>query len=314
MKLIKSASIYKCVMPSVSALSVHVAEKPFEEIDLSAFSGAGFVSPLPHGPLIEPFEGGYAFAVRYDEKIIPAGVVTTEANKAIEEQEAKLDRRLTRPERNEIREHTFTILKLKALTRTKQVTCFYRYSEELLIIPVSSQSLADIITKLLVSVMGSVKATTIYVSDAKNGLTTRLSAYIDGDVSAFDEFSVGTRCKLTSMEGRKYSFDLPENLYSATEGLREAIHGNDAKVSEIELVGDALNFRLTDNFKIKGIVFKDIEAPADGYEDSVAQFKHEASVQTLIFADAVMNLCKLLDYKPPKEEATQENKENNDGK
>lgn len=305
MKLIKSAAIYKCIMPTASELAVHVMERPFEEIDPSAFAGAGFVPPLANGPYIEPFEGGYAFAVRYDEKIIPATVTTAEANKQIAELEDKNQRKLSRAERNEIREQTFTTLKLKALTRTRLVTCFYVPKSELLIVPTSSSSLADTVTKLLVSVMGSVKATTIYVSDAKNGLTTRLSAYIDGDVSAFDEFSVGTRCKLTSMEGRKYSFDQPENLYSATEGLREAIHGNDAKVTEIELVGDALQFRLTDKFKIKSVVFKDAPPPDDEAEmDAVGRFKHEAAVQTALFAEAVNNLCKLLDYKPPTENTT----------
>lgn len=302
MKLIKSAIIYRVLLPDAATLATHLAERPFEDLEPSSYSGAGFIAPLPNGPLVESFENGYAFKVRYDEKIIPASVTTAEANKKITEQEAQLDRRLTRPERNAIREEVYHDLKLKALTRIKTVTCFYIPKNELLIVPTTSSSLADTVTMNLVKVMGSVKATTIYVSEAKKGLTTRLTAYLDGDVSAFEQFSVGHRCKLKSEEGQKFSFDLPETLNTAKDGLQEAISIHNAQVTEIELIGDAVEFRLTDKFQIKSVVFKDYETPADGHSDAIAEFRHEAFVQTTFFADVVHHLCEMFDYKPPKQE------------
>lgn len=302
MKLIKSAIVYRCAMPDAATLEGHLAEQVFKELTPSDYSGAGFTNPTINTTLVETFEGGYAFAVRYDEKIIPASVTNAETKKRIAEIEEQQDRRLGRKERNEIREDTFHTLKLKALTRTSSVICFYIPAHELLIVPTTSRMLADVVTGSLVKVMGALKATTIYVSEAKNGLTTRLTAYLQGDASAFDEFSVGRRCKLQGLEGEKFSFDLFGKLNSATEGLREAIIGHGAKVTEIALIADEVEFRLSDSFQIKGINFPFAEAPAEGYEDAIAEFKHEAAVQTTLFAAVVNNLCDLLGYKPPEQE------------
>lgn len=309
MKLIKAATVYRCVMPDAATLETHLSELAFAELSPSDYAGAGFVAPTINGTLVESFEGGYAFAVRYDEKIIPASVTNAEAKKRIAEIEEQQDRRLGKKERNEIREETFHTLKLKALTRSNTVKCFYVPASQLLIVPTSSRAMADVITGSLVKVMGSLKATTIYVSEAKNGLTTRLTAYLDGDNGAFDEFSVGRQCKLKAHEGEKFSFDLSENLSSATEGLREAIGIHGAKVKEIALIADELTFRLTDDFQIKGVAFPAAEVPADGYEDAVAEFKHEASVQTTMFASVVSNLCDMLDYQPPKDEESEQSPE-----
>lgn len=302
MKLIKSAIVYRCVMPDAATLETHLGERKFEELAPSDYSGSGFVPPTINGTLVETFEGGYAFAVRYDEKIIPASVTSAESKKRIAELEEQQDRRLGRKERNEIREETFHTLKLKALTRTSVVTCFYIPEHELLIVPTTSRVMADVTTGSLLKVMGSLKATTIYVSEAKNGLTTRLAAYLEGDSGAFDEFSVGRRCKLKASEGEKFSFDLSGKLNSAREGLREAIAVHGAKVTEIALIADELEFRLSDTFQIKGVTFPFAEIPAEGYEDAIAEFKHEAAVQTTLFAAVVNNLCTLLDYRPPESE------------
>ena len=306
MKLIKAASVYRCVMPDAATLETHLGELAFKELAPSDFSGAGFVAPSATGALTETFEGGYAFAVRYDEKIIPASVTNAEAKKRIAEIEEQQDRRLGRKERNEIREETFVTLKLKALTRSSTVTCFYIPASQLLIVPTASRSMAGIVTGALVKVMGSLKATTIYVSEAKNGLTTRLAAYLDGDASAFDTFSVGRRCKLAGLEGEKFAFDLADDLNSAAKGLREAIWHRGAKVKEIALIADGLTFRLNDDFQIKGVSFLAGEPPPDGYEDAVAEFKHEAAVQVALFASVVNNLCELLDYKPPQDDTASE--------
>ena len=56
-------------MPDAAVLETHLSELPFAELAPSAFSIAGFVPPLANGSIVETFDGGYAFAVRYDEKI-----------------------------------------------------------------------------------------------------------------------------------------------------------------------------------------------------------------------------------------------------
>lgn len=308
MNLIKSASVYRCTMPEAPGiLAAHLEEMPFRELQPAEFGRTSFVPPLEaYGDLALRFEGGYAFAVRYDEKIVPASVTSAEAKKRISEIEAQEGRRLGRKERQEIRERVFASLVLRALVRTTVVTCFYLPADRLLVVPTTAKAAIGRVLENLVKVMGSLKATTIYVSEAKNGLTTRLDTYLEEGCigGAFDGFSVGANCKLRNPDGRRFAFKLNVELGEALQGLREAISGG-AKVEELELIHEdaGVTFRLSADFKIKG-VGSDLESKASDFNDALDHWEHEASVQTLAFAVVVNDLCALLDYKEPVEDAS----------
>lgn len=304
MKLIKSASVYQAHLPqSINALEEHLSAKPFVELGTSDFAGAGFVPPVEvSGELVMPFEGGYAFAVRYDEKIVPASVTTAEAKKAIAAEEEECGFRLGKKRRQEIRESTFQNLVARALTRTKVVQCYFVPTSNLLIVPTTSKKLADTITGELVRVMGSLKATTIYVSEAKASLTTRLSSYLDEvndrEDPPFGSFKVGSKCKLRSADGRRFSFDLGADLTEARDGINEAVRVG-SQIEEIELLDGDLAFRLTADFKLKGIDLGTEPSKADEFDDALEHWKHEAGIQVDAVHRIVTEVCALLDYKEP---------------
>jgi len=308
-KLIKSASVYQAHLPqSINALEEHLSAKPFVELGATDFAGAGFVPPVEvTGALAVSFEGGYAFAVRYDEKIVPASVTSAEAKKRITAEEEECGFRLGKKRRQEIREYTFHDLLTRALTRTKVVQCYFVPTSNLLIVPTTSKKLADTITGELVKVMGSLKATTIYVSEAKASLTTRLSSYLahDYEDQPVGAFEVGSKCKLRSSDGRRFSFDLSADLIEANDGIQEAVRGG-GLIEEIELLGGDMSFRLTSDFKLKGIDPGVEPAKAGDFDDALDLWQHEASIQVAAVDRVVRAVCELLDYKEPEQQEAPE--------
>ena len=297
MKLLPASITYKCAMPRIAANLAELIDKlPFVELSPSDFNGIGFIEPIQHEGLVLTFDGGYAFALRYDEKIVPASAVKAEtkkrSSKIKEEQGFKPGRKQTK----EIREAVQAELTHRALTKSKVIQCFYIIEHNLLMLPTTSKSLADRVMARIVKAMCSLEATTIYLSTAKSSLTTRLMRYLESDYDSFGDFIVGSKCKLCGSDGEKFSFDLSQSLSGANQGLREAVAGG-ALVSEIELRTGAITFRLTEEFRLKGISMQDDGAGSEEFDSELDHWKHEAAVQTRFITEAINDLCELLGYK-----------------
>lgn len=296
LKLIKQASAYKVELPNAAATATHLSTLPFEELAPSMPAGSGFVKIASHNEYVVSFEGGYAFALRYAEKVVPGSVVKDELEKRAthfgEVEGYKPGRKMLR----ELRELVVAELNATALVRTKTVNCYYHVADQLLILPTISRKLKDAVMNQLVRAIESVKSTTIHVSTAKGSLTTRLQAHLDGSGWPFDEFGVGDRLILVG-PGGKSSFDL-ENLDHANAGIKEAIDSG-AQVSEIELALLGVTFRLSQDFLLKGITFGDEAFEYDAADmDADQVFEHEASVQLLFVSKIINRLCDLFDYVP----------------
>lgn len=295
-KLIGQASVYKVVLPGADALETHLATLPFEELTAHAPYGSGFINVQPFGELVARIEGGYVFALRYDEKIVPGAVVKTELAKRAESFEQHEGYKPGRKVLRELRELVIAELTAKALTKTKVVNCYYNTADQLLVLPTIARKLKDVVMRQLVRAVESMKSTTIHVSTAKGSLTTRLFNYMGNDnVDAFGDFMLGERVILVGELG-KSSFDL-QDLTDAARGLLEAI-GSGGQVSELSLFLNGVSFRITQDFLLKGIVFAESESDEQDQRDAVEMFAHEASVQLLLVSTVINALCKLFDYTP----------------
>lgn len=294
-KLINQASAYKVVLPGADALTEHLSTVPFEELLPHIPFGSGFVAAPGTTELVVTFTGGYVFSLRYDEKIVPGAVVKAELAKSAAKFEEWEGYKPGRKVLRELRERVVAELTAKALTKTKVVNCYYNTAEQLLILPTISRKLKDTVMRQLVRAVESMKSTTINVSTAKGSLTTRLFNYIARqDVDAFGEFTVGERVILIGEQG-KSSFDL-DALTNASAGLMEAISSG-GQVSELALKLNGVNFRLSQDFLLKGVVFDD-QPDEDENRDASENFAHEASVQLLQVSTVINGLCKLFDYTP----------------
>jgi len=297
LKLIKQASAYKVELPAADALAAHLAALPFEELAPSMASGSGFVGVGTNADYTVTFEGGYVFALRYAEKIVPGSVVKEELEKWVARFKEREGYTPGRKERRDMQEQVVAKLNATALIRNKTVNCYYHVADQLLILPTISRKLKDAIMGQLVRAVESMKSTTIHVSTAKGSLTTRLENHLaDPTDDPFGEFSVGDRLILVGPSG-KSAFDL-ENLDAATSGIKEAIAAG-AQVSEIELELSGVTFRLSQDFLLKGITFGDEAFEYDAADmDADQVFEHEAGVQLLFVSKIIASLCDLFGYKP----------------
>lgn len=306
-KLIKSAITYSASLPALDLLEKHLSENQFSELNTLDYSGSGFIYAPHNSQFITQLEtGDLAFTLRFDEKIVPASVTTAEAKKIIAKREEEENRRLPAKERSAIRDEVFFELVAKALIKSIQITCFYNPETNLLIVPTNSKKLADIVTSKLLKSLGSIKAQTIYVTDASHGLTVKIEGYLNTNYR-FDNFNVEGCLKLKADEKRAQSFK-GDDLFIHKEGILEAIAAG-SKIVEIELSNDDLSFKVTSDFKIKSISFIEKNTEEQDFDSPLDCWKHEASVQILMFSNAHVHLTALFEYKAPETEAETEAKE-----
>lgn len=293
MKLIKNAIVYKAHLPNAELLRGHLEEAPFGEMTDLAAHTSGFVPIEATHELVSEFEGGLAFAFRYDEKIVPASAVNTEVKKRAETIERKEGYKPGRKYMREIKEDVIKDFVKKALVRSAVITCYYDTANQYLIIPVTSAALADRITASLIRVVGSMKTETIHISDIKQGLTTRLTAWLEGDSDAFGDLEPCDEIHL-QRNNEKVNVKLAA-LETAESGLQEALAAQ-FDVVAIRFNFGSINFRLTSRFHFKGLVY---EYPAEPDTSEAEQWEHESAIQLLQLSRVITGLCDLLGYKAP---------------
>lgn len=299
----KNAIVFKAELPGAEDLAKHLLERPFEDLPENMLSRSGFVPNAFTGELVSVFQGGYAFTLREDSKVLPMHLVKAEATRIVKQVEKERDVRLKKVERDAIAEQTLALMCKKALVESSYTTCFYHTDEKLLIVPTASKSMARMIVGVLVHVVGSVKTTTIHISDIKNGLTTRLKNHLEGQPSAFGELLLGNLVELKKkgQKSQKVSYQL-DDLAAGKSGLIEALE-NKLEVHSIRFEHGEIEFKLNDEFQFNSINFaSDPEYDSSELEDTAHIWRHEASVQLLELVAAITHICELLGYKPPVDE------------
>lgn len=305
MKLINNAIVFAAELPSIALMAQHLAEIPFEPIGEVFRSRSGFIANAITGELVTPIEGGFSFTVRYDEKILPKASVRQAINEAIESEEAELERELDDDEKAILSEATITRLIANALVKTTVVHCFYSEADQFLIIPTTGKPLAQTVMGLLIKAVGSVKTATIHVDNIKGGLTTRLKNFLgDEDMppqeDAFEGFELGDTCNMKHSSD-KANFNMGD-LTQAKQGLIEALKG-DMQVELMELIHKGVAFKLTHDFKLRGIEYNGelTEEEEDQRNEADAAFlwRLEAATQLLQLVATIKALCELFEYKRP---------------
>lgn len=316
MKIIKNATIYKATLPSNDALTKHVEEAIFTDITPAMLSTSGFVLNKATGALVSRIGGdlGVALTVRHDEKILPRGAVNAAIDKAMAEAIEAKGELLTKEEVEDVKARTYSHLVATALVKTTTITGLYHRESELLVVLTPSKAMASIFINRLINAVGSVKTSTINVSDVRGGLTTRLKNYLAGAEAAFDGFNLGDSCVLKGDTG-KASFDL-DNLDTARQGLSEGLAAK-MMVERLELEHGSMSFKLTHDFSLRGITYfgeltEDEQTERDDM-DSGQVWAAEAAIQLLQLSAAVGALCELFGYNEerdaPKGEGEQEAEE-----
>lgn len=295
MKLIPTAIVYKAEVPPADLLHLHLEKVPFVECTSLQLRSVGFVPREEHGDLVNEFPGGFAWTVRIDDKIIPGYAINAEVKKKTAEYKANNGHSPGKAARQEIKDTVMVELAARAMVKTTLVTCFYQADKQYLIVP-ASKKVADVVVSALVGAVGTVKTETLNVSNVKKGLTTRLKNWLaENDEDAFGNFHpCGTAVLSTRGEEKRQITVRMTELGQAREALTEALkHG-----FQVESLGfmanDGTEFRLTDDFHLKGLTYV---APDDKSEED-SMWAAEAGLQVAAVSGILTELCELMAYDP----------------
>ncbi len=303
MKLIKNALIYRASLPDAAALAEHLAEKPFVPVPESHYSSSGFIVHPITDELVTTFAGGFAFRLRRDFKPVSKSAIKLALTEQVAARAAELGRDLAKEEADELLMAITTEALKNTLPERAELDAFYHIESRTLLLPTTNRDMANAMLAQLIEACGAVETSTIHVSDVKGGLTTRLRKYFEqDDKEAFAGFSIGDSVLMKGKQGRA-SFDL-DNLDHARLGVIEALNG-EMQAERLELChADAVNFKLTKEFQLRGISYLGDEREEEPEFDTAADlWRHTAGVQTLLLVATVNALCDLFGYQE-KEAAT----------
>ena len=303
MKLIKNAIVYRATLPTAEALAEHLAEKPFVPVPELHASSSGFIPHPTTEKLVSTFPGGLAFRLRRDFKPVSKSAIKLALTEQVEARAAELGHDLSKEEADELLVAITTEALKNTLPERAELDAFYHIESRTLLLPTTNRDMANAMLAQLIEACGAVETSTIHVSDVKGGLTTRLRKYFEqDDKEAFAGFSIGDSVLMKGKQGRA-SFDL-DNLDHARLGVIEALNG-EMQAERLELChADAVNFKLTKEFQLRGISYLGDEREEEPEFDTAADlWRHTAGVQTLLLVATVNALCDLFGYQE-KEAAT----------
>jgi recombination associated protein RdgC len=306
MTIIKNARVFAAQLPEIELMAECLEALPFVPVLETLRSSTGFVLDPSSGELVTPIAGGFSFAIRHDEKVLPKGPVKVKVAEALEAEMEKLERELTDEEIGVITEAVIAKLIAVALVKSSVARAFYYAADELLVVGTSSSPVAQMVMRTLIKALASVKTSTINIDDVRQGLSTRLTNHLNGVDSAFDGFKLGDYCRLAD-KGRSAVFDMSD-LSQSGAGMRESIESG-MQVDRLGLTHELMEFRLTKDFALVKIAYPEqTEEQRDAFgmecgesknTDAAFYWRHEAGVELLQVAAAIRALCALFNYQRP---------------
>ncbi|WP_447896012.1 recombination-associated protein RdgC [Vreelandella sp. GE22] len=239
---------------------------------------------------------------------IPKGTIADAVFERISEREAESEEPVDDDERERIYSDVSMEICKKAFVKTKYLRAFYHLESEFLFIDTTSPGDVSRFMGTLVKLAGKVQTVTIHVSGVKNGVTTRLRDAIehwnDDAVQPFGSLQPDDRATLK----RKMAPDEPVEVvtYKGTwlgvsdELLNQLHAGYEVEEIGLEYPPAAMSFRLTHQFRFKGIDFAPQE-PEDGAGegDDVHDWRMNAMREVEGMVGVVNELCALMEYEQP---------------
>ena len=294
--LISKASVYRAEFPSSLDVEMALESNPYQPPQGVTPTSVGFVPVGETENLVAEFSGGYAFALRVGDKVVPSSTLKAEVQKQLAHIEQVEGRKPGRRERKDIAEEVRGTLVMRALTKETTVVGYYHEASRLLFLNTSSQRLCDIAMTALVRAVDTLKTTTIHVS-VNAGLTTRLSAWLQDDEgeTAFGDFEPTGRIALSSLDKRALNIKT-ESLLANSEALREALRTG-YQVKSMGLTDGETSFVINDKFKF-GQIKSLVEAESDGDELTWAG---QAYMEVTGLVKVAERLCTMFGFAESKE-------------
>ena len=269
----KNARVYRLSAPLSTDLAVWetaLAEFKFSPLTAQELVRSGFSFPLHQSikQYCHALDALLFFAVKRQEKILPAAVINEEMQPRLDAFEQEKGRPLSRKEKQALKEELQLSLLPRAFSRSSLTQGYYDAQNQWLVINTSSASKAEDILALLRKALGSLPALP-WLDNHK--LNTNLQLWLQNKALP-QGFELGNDAELKAPdeEGAKVKFS--NHLLSADDVQS---HLQDKLVTSISLQrNDSLSLQITDDGALKRLKFHDLLTGQNdelGWEDLPAR-------------------------------------------
>ncbi len=313
MTLIKNAIVLKALLPDVALLRQQLEAAENGEIAETEFRRDAFIEAAA-GEMVAEFPSGFALCLRSQEKIIPSGAIGEAVFKRATEIEEERGEPLTSEEHDTLYADVAVEVCKQAFVKTRYVQAFYHTESEFLFVNATSPGDVKRLMNTLVKLAGKVQTVTIHISAVKNGVTTRLEQLIsangDPDARPFGRLDTDDMARLR----RRLAPGEPVEVvtYKGTwladndELLNQLRDGFEVEEIGLSFPPAAMSFRLTHQFRFKGIDFAPVELEDYDGDDGAHDWRMNAMREVEGMVGVVRELCELMDYEQPVLEAIAE--------
>lgn len=230
--------------------------KPFQGCGKDQREASGWVSPLGRDSdqLAHAANGYMLITLSHQEKMLPASVIREELDATVAEIEAKEGRKVSKREKQDLRDEIEFELLPQAFTRTKKLDAWIDPQHGWMVINTSSNTQGERLTHLLRSCLGSLPVVPPKTDMSPATLMTQWLAE-EGSLPA--PFVLGEDCELRS-QGDEQSVAVFKRHELTTEEVQTNL-ANGKMVSKLGLVWDEkISFILSDDLAIRRVRFLDV--------------------------------------------------------
>lgn len=307
MTMIKNAIVLKALLPEVALLREQLSAAEWGPIADTEFFRAAFV-PVLAEDMVAEFPSGFALCLRCEEKMIPKGTIAEAVFKRATEIEAERGETLDDEERDKLYADVSMEICKQAFVKTKYIRAFYHIESEFLFIDTTSPGDVSRFMGTLVKLAGKIQTVTIHISGVKNGVTTRLrqliAAEVGNEARPFGQLEADDMARIRRQiaPGEPVEVITYKGTWLAEndEVLAQLADGFEVEEIGLTFPPAAMSFRLTHQFRFRGIDFVPQEPDENGGEgDDVHDWRMMAMREVEGMVGVVTELCELMEYEQP---------------
>lgn len=272
----KSLNVYRLPTPweiSLEALEEKLSAKPFTRCGSQDMSSRGWVSPTGTDVMVLAVAGQWLLALRSEQRLLPASVVSQVAQDKAEEIEAQQGFKPGRKQMKEIKEAVTQELLPRAFTRRRTTYVWIDPKNGWLVVDASSSAKADEVIEMLHDTLDELL---LKLLDTERSPQAAMSDWLAGG-EAPANFTIDRDCELRAVTDEKAAV---RYVRHPLEGDEIPAHLAAGKVpTRLSLTfDDRISFVLTERLEIKRLAFLDViqeeaeKAAADGDPQFEADF------------------------------------------
>jgi recombination associated protein RdgC len=261
--LFKNAAMYRFTKPfgTIDApFPRHAVEHSLEQAEFPGIGPhdtcrLGWAPALPGGQeFVHSVNGCHLVRLRKDEKIMPAAGINREVSERAAVIEAEQGRKITRKERNDIRDQVILERLPTAFVQTKYTVGYIDEVKSLLIIDAGTGRQAEDFCSALRQAIGSLPVRPVCVNQSPSFVFTDALVNIsESEQTLLQHFTIGEECTLTDSDGGKASFKDMDLEEAADKHLQDGMSCTSLRIS----LADRVAFTVTDELRLKKIKFLD---------------------------------------------------------